>query len=679
MGWIDKVKSAPLTEIAKELGLRPSRLSSLGPCPDCGAEKRGKGDGRGPIGYKKTPDGDVWACQRSSCDAKGDGIDLVALVLRNARMKELDEDGTAEVRQWFSDRGWCDARGQHPTVKTISTSSVARKRSGGGLGKRKMSSKPNPNAGGSGGGGARRDPRFAWSEELAERYIKDLWTEDGAPVLEYLTEGRRLSKDTLAAWAAGALLVRDGDGKVVERWVMLPMLDADARLVNMRFRSVPGPCLRCGGEGCDACSGSGVVEKTFRVCQGRPLPLFGAQNLPADRTQRVVVVEGELDVLAMWEYGVHGVVSGTAGAGAAWKDDWLDAIEPYQDIIICLDDDEAGASGTEKLIEALGAYRCSKARLPENDVGDCLQAGVAVEVIERALDMAETSTGVVTRRANEFADELERLILHPELLCGLKTGSHNLDRAIGGLFPGLWVVTGDTNDGKTSFCTWLLWMAANHEVPGCLTSFEDRPIRAIQRLLRLEIGGNFLNADEAQRRAGLESLGKKPLEIVDRKGIMPGAELLDHIRFMKRRHGTRLYFVDHLHYLVPPEVDDERRYIEELVRSMAINATDDGMTVFLVVHPDKTYVRQRRRVTLGDAKGASAIQQEAHAGLVIEKTTRGKSPKLPGATVHVEKLRSEFGVPGSKVNMYYDPWACLYADTWEETPAAHRNAVPAVS
>ena len=49
--WIESLKARSAYDLATTvLGLRPGRMRSLGPCPACGADRRGKADDRLPIG-----------------------------------------------------------------------------------------------------------------------------------------------------------------------------------------------------------------------------------------------------------------------------------------------------------------------------------------------------------------------------------------------------------------------------------------------------------------------------------------------------------------------------------------------------------------------------------------------------------------------------------------------------
>ena len=165
--------------------------------------------------------------------------------------------------------------------------------------------------------------------------------------------------DTIRAFGLGAEVVHG------EPWLVIPLRDIHKRVVNLRFRSVP------------------PAKKTFRVCMSRELPLYGTDTLSGEKHDTIVLVEGELDVVAMYQYGfTTNVVSTTAGAGC-FKDEWYDALEPYQSFVLAYDDDKAGKEGAAAFAAKMGPERCSLAVFPLKDAGDCLANGIEAETIKR--------------------------------------------------------------------------------------------------------------------------------------------------------------------------------------------------------------------------------------------------------------------------------------------------------
>ena len=101
--WLERMQGVHVLSVAAALGLRcaPARGASGGSifgCPGCAAERRhaSRGDRRGALGVRH--DGTGFRCME--CDISGDAIDLVALVLRGKRFRELGTVARDEVRQW---------------------------------------------------------------------------------------------------------------------------------------------------------------------------------------------------------------------------------------------------------------------------------------------------------------------------------------------------------------------------------------------------------------------------------------------------------------------------------------------------------------------------------------------------------------------------------------------------
>lgn len=517
---------------------------------------------------------------------------------------------------------------------------------------------------------ARGPSPFDWRSDLDVACRTELFSADGPPVLEYLLTGRKLSREAIDRFRLGALVTRAPDGTVTGRYVAIPCYDAAGACVTVRFRSVPGPCLRCGGVGvdCRRCRGTGQTPKAYVNCPGRELPLYNVGSLGHDRAQTVLITEGELDVVALWSYGLRGpTVSGTGGA-KTWQDAWLDALEPFRQFVVCYDDDGPGEEGAKSLADRLGRYRCLRATLPRKDAGDCLISGVQEADVRAALANARAMYQPAVRRAGAYAAAVEALIQKPDTLVGLPTGSAKIDSCVGGWRPGLVVVTGETSGGKTSITTWLAAEQARRGVPVLLTSFEQQPIGTIQKLLRQEMGGDFTRHTSEERAAAMARLDAVPIHVYDHYGRVAKAEMIDVLRYAVRRLDVRLAVIDHAGYLADPEAQDERRDVDQLVRDLAELGINEELCVVVIFHPNRMAVGQQRRVTMKDLKGSSAIEQDAHLVLVVEANAQTKERPYPSTTIHADKVRSEFGYSQSSCVIAYDPIACAYADAWVQTP-----------
>lgn len=91
----EELRGVDCAALAARLGLVVGRGRSWGPCPCCGAERRGGGDKRGPLGVARGGAG--WACHRPGCTAKGDAAALVLAVATGSL--DAGADGWAAARE----------------------------------------------------------------------------------------------------------------------------------------------------------------------------------------------------------------------------------------------------------------------------------------------------------------------------------------------------------------------------------------------------------------------------------------------------------------------------------------------------------------------------------------------------------------------------------------------------
>lgn len=90
----------------------------------------------------------------------------------------------------------------------------------------------------------------------------------------------------------------------------------------------------------------------YRYDKGATAALFGAETLKfIKQGEVVIVVEGELDALAMRTLGYH-AVSSTGGAGT-WRPEWSTLLAPF-DVIFLYDADKAGVEGMLKAAQIHG-------------------------------------------------------------------------------------------------------------------------------------------------------------------------------------------------------------------------------------------------------------------------------------------------------------------------------------
>lgn len=99
--WIGEARRVRVEVVAQALKM-DVRDGQAGPCPACGATKRDTKWKSKRLPIELRGDGLGWNCYR--CDAKGDGVALVALVLG------CGPGEWASVARWYRDQGWISDR-----------------------------------------------------------------------------------------------------------------------------------------------------------------------------------------------------------------------------------------------------------------------------------------------------------------------------------------------------------------------------------------------------------------------------------------------------------------------------------------------------------------------------------------------------------------------------------------
>lgn len=213
-----------------------------------------------------------------------------------------------------------------------------------------------------------------------------------------------------------------------------------------------------------------------------------------DSIPRLIITEGEKDVLTLTEAGYPYVISVPNGAagdlGKSFEafESWIDQAH---DIVLCGDCDLPGRTLVKHLTDYFGA-RCLLTTLPADckDISDVLTT-YGVEVVREIIDSArpQQTTDIIT--VNERADEIMN-VLHGEYDHGYDVGFGPLTDHV--FHPtdqgGLVIETGMPNSGKTDFLndlTCRLMAKTGRYV--CYLSFEvpDKN-KHIARLIQLMLG-----------------------------------------------------------------------------------------------------------------------------------------------------------------------------------------------
>jgi DNA primase len=162
-------------------------------------------------------------------------------------------------------------------------------------------------------------------KSLVDRVLKyhdQLKSPDAAPLLEYLTEERQLSLETIGQFLLGAAVspdVLDDPGKGM---ITIPYITPNGP-VALRFRRPPG---------------KETGPKYWQPAESHTT-IFNTKAFFASE-ETIAITEGEMDCITLVQAGIPAV--GIPGA-SAWKSHFRLLFEGYESVIICADNDDQGA------------------------------------------------------------------------------------------------------------------------------------------------------------------------------------------------------------------------------------------------------------------------------------------------------------------------------------------------
>lgn len=326
--------------------------------------------------------------------------------------------------------------------------------------------------------------------------------------------------------------------------------------------------------------------------------------------EELVIVEGELDAIALLQAGVQHVVSVPNGTSLGETADAASALfslsgrlKDFRRVILAGDNDEPGRKLQAELARRLGRARCFTVQWPEGckDANDTLHVG-GEAAIKECLGAAVPMPieGIV--EATAYAGRLQDLY-DGKLAQGLDTG---LGPEVDGLFSVpfgfMTVLTGWPNDGKSQLLdNILVHLAQKHELKMAIWSPENTPEIHLAKLIEVAAGfpffpghGSRLNASEVGRQ--LEWVNSHFFFLEDSEAELPTIDsILDRIEAAVLRYGVRVAVIDPYNHIAKPAGDmQEVEWIRKLLIRIKRFAQSHELHVFLVAHPRQLPSGSRR-------------------------------------------------------------------------------------
>jgi twinkle protein len=392
-------------------------------------------------------------------------------------------------------------------------------------------------------------------------------------VTTYLTEARLLTPDTVKAFRIG----EDRDN------IHFPFYDDDGELVMVKWRSIREK--KCG-----------VTEANMQPC------LFGWQAVgPRERT--VAICEGEIDAMTLHEYGIT-ALSVPFGGGSGEKQSWIeheyDRLERFDEIYLCMDQDEPGQQAVGAIIDRLGRHRCRIVELPHKDANECLLNGVPQSVIQAAFESAKSRDPDHLKNIGDVAEAVIAAMGRDDSNYGIKTPWDKV-KTLRFRPSEVTVIAGVNGHGKTEGVNQLAIDAVYQGYRVCVATLELTTEQLGMRLKDQVCANANPTPDYVAKAFRWLSRGMWTYEP---SGTADVKTMMDVLAYARNRYGIDLFVIDNLTKLNInlDDFNNQRNFLDTVTEFAKTHKTH----VFIVAHHKK----MQDESTPGgkfDIKGSGAI------------------------------------------------------------------------
>jgi twinkle protein len=400
-------------------------------------------------------------------------------------------------------------------------------------------------------------------------------------------------------------------------------------------------------------------HKHFKLFKGAEKVFYNINSIVG--FEYCVIVEGEMDVLALHEAGITNAISVPNGAtlgtnNLEYLDNCIDYFEDKSKIIIAVDSDAAGQALQTELVRRLGSETCYIATFDDCKDANEYLIKYGKEALSQRISRSKPVPLENVTTFRDIEDEVTDFVRNG-FKPGFQVGLDNFD-SIFSTYTGQFItVTGIPSSGKSDFVDQMV--VGYNEKYGWKTAYaspENHPTYLhAHKLMRKtwqgmpgvediktekwnqvadHVNDNYFFID--MERYTLESVLRKGAELVKRKGIK--CLVIDPFNKVRSNDAS----------------GDVNVYTLEYLSQIEIFAKKYDVLVMIVAHPTKMYKDSKGNIeepTMYNIKGGGEWYDASYHGLLVHRNYEDK-------TVKVKILKCKFqnlGENGAECHFKWEP------------------------
>ena len=393
-------------------------------------------------------------------------------------------------------------------------------------------------------------------------------------------------------------------------------------------------------------------RKNFKLYKGAEKVFYNINSVVG--YDWCVIVEGEMDVLALHEAGIKNAISVPNGAtlnsnNLSYLDNCIDYLDDKTKIVIAVDADDAGQALKNEFVRRLGAEVCYLIDFNGNKDANEFLIEHGADKLKTVINAAKQVPLENVSTLYDIEDELKDFVKNG-FKPGFQVGLKNFDDIFSTYTGQFITVTGIPSSGKSDFVDQMVvGYNKNYQWKTAFASPENQPTYLhAHKLMRKtwmdmpspgDIGGDKWNevADHVNDNYFFIDMDKYSLESVLRKG----AELV-------KRKGIKCLVIDPFNKVrdVNAHSDDVNRYTMDYLAKIETFCRKYDVLVFIVAHPTKMYKGQDGKIeepTMYNIKGGGEWYDASYHGLLVHRDYENKTTKVKVLKVKFQNLGENGG------------------------------------
>jgi len=372
--------------------------------------------------------------------------------------------------------------------------------------------------------------------------------------------------------------------------------------------------------------------------------LFGMNKI--DPTHSLVITEGQIDTLSIFEAGYNNVVSVPGGTeNKKWIEECWSWLEQFDKIILWFDNDIAGVKSRKEVASRLGTWRTLYVDLPPvlvTEDGKTVKCKDANEVLyffgkDKIISLLDDAQEIPVTGVVNLSDVSE---FNLEEADGLYTHLQPLDDIVYKFLMGSVVVlTGKRGSGKSSLANQIfaseglnqgydIFYYSGELDPRVLRSWIDLNLAGEEKVKEDKTG--FIKIIDANARKEISDWYNGRVWIYDNNSNK-AKDILDSGINVTRKYGSRIWILDNL-MMMDLDSDGDLTSTLQKQKEFIVNIVKIAQTynilIVLVIHPRKVSVNQSDLIA-DDVSGSGDLTNMAQYVVSARRFTQKEKDGIP--------------------------------------------------